>query len=272
VRELKDDSLINLALYRTIFPKSQLVEVKAFLYIRNQNNNNNNIPFSDSQILRAEERLDLTRKAASTTAAKAFLPCNLQLRHMYFHNNYPLGIADINTDDMIDSDEAGFFLESTNRGYGKTVRGDRCDEEGAYDKCSEKLNVLCGICCDRNNPMRWIDTWTGEGTTIIKYYTFISRICDDLDNNYPGRSFCFTMDNLNSHKHPLVLNEILNRGHKCVFRAPYWAVDGAIEYVFNTMNTMLMIHYNELRTIGDLENNNSVNSSKSSQVPFFFAF
>ena len=80
------------------------------------------------------------------------------------------------------------------------------------------------------------------------------------------------MDNLNSHKHPLVLNEILNRGHKCVFRAPYWAVDGAIEYVFNTMNTMLMIHYNELRTIGDLENNNSVNSSKSSQVPFFFAF
>ena len=165
LREITGDSLINLAIFRAVSPKAQLAEVKAFLFTRNQNNNFN--PYSDSQILRAEVKLDLTRKAASTTAAKAYLPRNLQLRYMYFNCNYPLGIADIQTDDIIDSNEAGFFLESSNRGFGKTIRGDRCDEEGAYDKCSEKMTVLCGICGDRHNPMRWIETWTGEGTTII---------------------------------------------------------------------------------------------------------
>jgi len=196
VREITGDSLINLAIFRTIHPKAQLAEVKAFLFTRNQNNNDD--PYSDSQIHRAETKLDLTRKSASTTAAKAYLPKNLQLRHMYFNCNYPLGIADIQTDDIIDSNEAGFFLESSNRRFGKTVRRDRCDEEGAYDKCSEKLNTLCGICGDRNNPMRWIETWIGEGTTIIRYYNFIVRICDDLALNDPGRSFCFTMDYLNA--------------------------------------------------------------------------
>jgi len=54
--------------------------------------------------------------------------------------------------------------------------------------------------------------------------------------------------------HPLALHEIMRRGHKFVFRAPYWAMDGAIEYVFNTMHTMLMMFYNELTTIDELEN------------------
>jgi hypothetical protein len=47
-----------------------------------------------------------------------------------------------------------------------------------------------------------------------------------------------TMDNLNIHKHRLILNLIRNAGYRVVFRAPYWSRDGAIEY-FNTIHTYL---------------------------------
>ena len=60
------------------------------------------------------------------------------------------------------------------------------------------------------------------GTTIERFYGFIDHILDDLDQNHPGRSFDFTMDNLSAHKNPLVTNRILNAGHRYVFRAPYW--------------------------------------------------
>ena len=79
-------------------------------------------------------------------------------------------------------------------------------------------------------------------------------ILDDLEARYPGRSFCFTKDNLNVHKNPAVIFEIINRGHRIVFRAPYWAVDGAIEYVFNTIHTGLLTYYNEISTMDELLN------------------
>ena len=47
------------------------------------------------------------------------------------------------------------------------------------------------------------------------------------------------MDNLNSHKKPMILNMIHNAGHDYVFRAPYWPADGTVEYVFNTIQTCL---------------------------------
>ena len=46
-----------------------------------------------------------------------------------------------------------------------------------------------------------------------------------------------TMDNLNIHCHSAVLHLISERGHRVVFRAPYWSCDRAIEYVFNTIQT-----------------------------------
>jgi transposase len=47
------------------------------------------------------------------------------------------------------------------------------------------------------------------------------------------------MDNLLAHHHDATLNAILNAGHRFVFRAPYWPVDGPIEYVFNTIEMAL---------------------------------
>ena len=34
-------------------------------------------------------------------------------RHVFWNHNYPLGRADVRTQDMIDVDEAGFKIEST---------------------------------------------------------------------------------------------------------------------------------------------------------------
>jgi len=56
------------------------------------------------------------------------------------------------------------------------------------------------------------------------------------------------------HKNPIIMDLISNAGHRVVFRAPYYAVDGAIEYVFNTVQTNLMVEYNNLHSLDDLRN------------------
>jgi len=78
---------------------------------------------------------------------------------------------------------------------------------------------------------------------------------EDLHTNFPNKSFCFTMDNLNVHKHPVILDLIENAGHRVVFRALYWSCDGAIEYVFNTIHTYLeMDDGTHLEDANDLTN------------------
>jgi hypothetical protein len=62
------------------------------------------------------------------------------------------------------------------------------------------------------------------------------------------------MDNLRAHRNPLVTNRILNAGHRYVFHAPYWPVDGAVGYVFNAIQSKLRIYFNRLETMEDLRN------------------
>jgi hypothetical protein len=92
------------------------------------------------------------------------------------------------------------------------------------------------------------------GTTIERIYCFIDHILDDLDQNHPGRSFVLTMDNLSAHRNPMVMNRILNAGHRYVFCAPYWSVDEAFEYVFNAIQSKVRIYFNCLETMDNLRN------------------
>ena len=62
------------------------------------------------------------------------------------------------------------------------------------------------------------------------------------------------MDNLNVHKNHAVVMEIMNQGYRLVFCAPYWEVDGAIEYVFNTIHTGLLSYYNQIAIMEELAN------------------
>jgi hypothetical protein len=61
------------------------------------------------------------------------------------------------------------------------------------------------------------------------------------------------MDNLNTHHHPMVLGLITGTGHCYLFCAPYWSVDGPIEYVFNTIHTHLLSYFTEIQTLDELE-------------------
>ena len=155
--------------------------------------------------------------------------------------------------DIIDIDEAGFFLEHSDWKFGKTISSLRCSQNGVY-RHGEKVNLLLAICFDNNGRMRWHEQWMEGGATIERFYDFIDHIIDDLDQNHPGRLFVFTMDNLSEHKNPLVTNQILMAGQIYVFHAPYWPVDGAVEYVFNAIQLKLRIYFNRLETMDDLRN------------------
>lgn len=266
-REVNGPELIQLALYRAVNPKAYASDIAAYLFNAGLTGNR---PLSDSQINRAEKKLNLTRKKGSTTSFKAYHPRNIALRRMYFHSNYPMGIADINTHDLIDIDECGIELDHSNRKFGKTRTNSRCDAAGSYENCLPKQNTLAAISGDNVDPMRWLEMWTGDGTTVFRFVQFVRRIINDLATWYPGRSFCFTMDNLNVHKNPLVIQEILLNGHRLVFRAPYWSVDGAIEYVFCTLHSGLLQRFNEIETMQQLEQHtDAIFHAMPSFTPYF---
>jgi hypothetical protein len=79
------------------------------------------------------------------------------------------------------------------------------------------------------------------GTDLWQFFSYLTELCDSLVANHPGRSFIFTMVNLNIHRHPVVDNLIHSRGHRVVFCAPYWSNDKANVYVFNTLQTRLQM-------------------------------
>jgi hypothetical protein len=45
-----------------------------------------------------------------------------------------------------------------------------------------------------------------------------------------------------------------NCGHRIVFQAPYWSCDGAIEYVFNSLQTRLQMKINGVDSVFQLVN------------------
>ena len=59
------------------------------------------------------------------------------------------------------------------------------------------------------------------------------------------------MDNLDTHWNNAVLTLIYDAGHRVVFRAPYYPVDGAIEYVFNVIQCSLRMRLRLIATTDD---------------------
>ena len=132
---------------------------------------------------------------------------------------------------------------------------ERCHFDGAYNR-DRKLNLIMAVSADPNYDMEWHEYWPQEegGTNLYRVYTFYERIIDRLDIDQPGRSFCFTMDNLNIHHNPLFLHLLPSRGHRYLFRAPYWSVDGPMEYVFNTILVFLLMHFRDIENLVQLGN------------------
>jgi hypothetical protein len=81
-----------------------------------------NIPYSNSQIVRAEKRLGLWQKVGSTTSDQAYLPINFLKRRMHWHEPFPHGILGEKTDKIIDINKAMFKLESQDCKRGKATQ------------------------------------------------------------------------------------------------------------------------------------------------------
>ena len=73
----------------------------------------------------------------------------------------------------------------------------------------------------------------------MRVYDFVRQILNDIGRARQGNWYLFTMDNLNSHRNKAIVALIHSYGHGIVYCAPYYAVDVAIEYFFNTLQTML---------------------------------
>ena len=66
--------------------------------------------------------------------------------------------------------------------------------------------------------------------------------------------FCFIVDNLQSHHNQQMVAFIITQGHRLIFRAPYYPVDGPIEYVSNTIQGVLRIRNHLITDVVTLQN------------------
>ena len=108
------------------------------------------------------------------------------------------------------------------------------------------------------------------GTNVHTFAAFVANIINQIGQGTPNNQRCFTFDNLSAHKHPLVLQLIVGSGHRYALRAPYYPVDGPIEYVFNVVQNYLRIRMYEIHNDEDLVRmiHEGVNSIPSF-LPFF---
>ena len=252
---MRGQDLVFLALYRVFYPKAKICEINAFLYRCNLLNPFWNF-YHPSQISRAETLIGLSRKKGSTTAHQAYYPRNLRKRWQYWNLAYPIGIADIGRSRVIDLDECGVFLEThANRSQGKSYIGLRVREEGVYSK-SEKWNLLLAVCGENGTAnqaaRRWADIWLEGGTTVDKMLEFVQNILDDIGYAHEENFFVFTMDNLNAHRNEGVVALIHLYGHGVIYRAPYWPVDGAIEFIFNSIQSLMRAKSYEINSENEL--------------------
>jgi hypothetical protein len=171
---------------------------------------------------------------------------------VYWNHDYPAGVRNIPKRNWIDIDEAGIFVETANCKRGKTYIGVRVREEGPYNH-SEKFTITMGISGDPNGD-RWLDFERKSGTSVDDFYDFVHRILVSIGRGSHIRRRMFTMDNLLAHKNCAVIQLILSWGHRVCFRAPYYPVDGAIEYVFNTIQCDLTVKLANIVNANDLRN------------------
>ena len=81
----------------------------------------NPVLYSRQAISTREQEIGLTRKVGSTTANQAFTPHNLMRARLWWSQPYPVGVLGTPRQHMLDSDEAGLWIDKKNRTYGKSI-------------------------------------------------------------------------------------------------------------------------------------------------------
>ena len=194
---------------------------------------------------------DVSRKVGAVTANHAMLPRNVLKWWQFWNMPFPYGIANINRNDLIDINEAAIFLETVGRRYGKCFVGKRVCGTGPYGH-SEKWTLTMAISGSPQGE-QWVDFVHKSGMTTANFLTFIRRILNSIPPGNTGRRRVFIMDNLSSHQNVVIRQLIHSYGHRLVFRALYYPVDGPIEFVFNCIEQQLKGFLYAVKTQADLQ-------------------
>jgi hypothetical protein len=146
--------------------------------------------------------MTLSWKHGATTARQANLPQNIAKRDKFWTQAYPMGIMGTPHQTIVNFDEAGIFLETTDHGYGECFIGKDLNEEGPYS-CSTKFKLCLAISGDAGGRC-WLTFELKKGmTTIYDTITFLLDMMNDLgQGNQPNRH-TFICDNLSLHMNAL---------------------------------------------------------------------
>ncbi|CAB9517887.1 hypothetical protein SEMRO_889_G216540.1 [Seminavis robusta] len=106
------------------------------------------------------------------------------MRHVFWNNPYPAGIRNTSRSTIIDWDEAGIFLETTNRSYGKCIVSSRVNEEGHYNH-AQKYTLIAAVSGGPNGAC-WFDFKLKAGTTVLDTYDFLDEIINNLGDGGIG--------------------------------------------------------------------------------------
>jgi len=204
--------------------------------------------FTPSQIAEALKRLGMTRKRCSTDATQAFAEVNLMKRHIFWNTSWPTGVVGTERWRLIDADECGIELRSSNHNYGHSVKNLRVRLPGNYTK-STKFTVLLGIEAGNpslpdgqegsvTNPRRYVEINQKPGTTGADYCDFVTgKILKSFGEDEPQRTLMH--DNLSSHLDPALYDAITKAGHRALCRPPWVPSDGPVEWAFNQLGCEL---------------------------------
>ena len=186
---------------------------------------------------------------------------NLFRRKVFHTERYPICKIGIPRARLIDVDEYGLELRSTDKHYGHAVKGLRVFHRGNYIR-DTKVTVIAAIepgdpnlppdvDGSLNCPRRWIRVSTEKGTTSDVYKTFLKdKVMKSFNADEPQRTIMH--DNLGAHMNPLLYREVNRGGHRILNRPPYYPTDGPIERIFNQLGCELRNRSSEIKSIKDL--------------------
>jgi hypothetical protein len=236
-------NMYHLCVYRLVYPKANLDEVRRFIF---ENAPPSSVKvFTRSEVSEAETRLSLTHKRGSTTAHQALDPVVLHRRSLFWTRPYPLGCFGIPLHRLGDFDECGIYLQVANRNHGKAYVNVRVREFGPYGH-DEKWTLMMLIMASGFKHFFFDKV---SGTTKKRFRDFTQSVIPRLVGM--GGITCL-MDNLESHFDAQAWAMFRAAGNRFLPRAPYWPVDGPIEYVFNTIECELRQRLYKIRSDADL--------------------
>ena len=146
---------------------------------------------------------------------------------------------------IIDRDESDLHLKDANKKYGLPPTALKIRKPGNYDRGTFKLTIVLAVetgdpaipngqIGSRSRPWIWCQIRNIAGTLAVAYTSFVEEVL----NTYtpvlnPDDQQSLMHVNLTSHKSPSVYEAVRRRGHRVIYRSPYYPQDGPVKFAIN---------------------------------------